>query len=75
MNEQTVVITTVASGGDHVRRNEAKGHPVNPENPYVAQWLETTRSYMSAFRVAARALAGRSGSGDEQASGLYRPLI
>ncbi|MCD6673904.1 MAG: hypothetical protein LT106_13765 [Burkholderiaceae bacterium] len=25
-------------------------HPCNPENPFLAQWLETTRSYLFAYR-------------------------
>jgi len=29
-----------------VTRNDTRGHPNNPENPFVEQWLETTRSYL-----------------------------
>lgn len=31
-------------------RNKTRDHPDNPENPFVAQWLETTRSYLFAHQ-------------------------
>jgi AcrR family transcriptional regulator len=33
-----------------VTRNKTRDHPDNPENPFVAQWLETTRSYLLAHQ-------------------------